>query len=206
MINTLPKSLLILGTITTILFVLIIGSIFFLNRDTTPSETPEPPPVEIITPPNNPLENPLQKTVIGQSTRIDIQKYPIKAQIVLPDNSTLYELDSGIPQKPGEVIIKDGVVVYEKINIPTNPSEPGYTNLSTLQKNYGPAERTIPGTRLYGPFSNHYIYASRGIAFTGNPHSGDVYDIAVFQPTTVENYLQKYYRGQTAELPKPEIP
>ncbi len=199
------KPVLVLGIITAVLFLLILGSILFLGQNSS-SSPQQPEAQEVITPPNRPLDNPLQKSIIGKTTKADLQKYPVIAQVVQSDNSILYQLNSGIPQKPGEIIIKDGVVVYEKINIPANPQEPGYTNLPTLQKNYGPPERVLPGPDLYGPFSNIYIYASRGIAFTGNQHSGDVYDIEIFQPTSVENYLKTFPQPQTAELPKPETP
>lgn len=64
-------------------------------------------------------------------------------------------------------------------------------DIPTIQDQYG-----IPTHTLYGPESQNgfdlYVYPSQGIAYLGNPTTGDLLEIWYFQPTTIELFIENW--------------
>lgn len=136
---------------------------------------------------------PLQKTLIGQSIdRTTGGKLDIKNQEATEDGRLIFSLNSQNPLRADQVITKDDKVIFERIYIPESKSDPNHLLISTVIAKYGQPEKIFKGSRLWGHFVTTYIYSGKGVAFIGNPNTDEVYELQIFEPVSVEEYIQKY--------------
>lgn len=163
---------------------------------------PEPPPPNVKTPPISAL----QKSIIGKTTADEVERLPrLQKKEVVPNGNTKYEFAAFVPQRPNEIITKDGISVFERIDVPQNPQAEGYVKLAQFIMQYGQPEKVIQGSAFFGPFVSTYIYSHQGFSFIGNPHTDEVYEIQVFTPITVASYIEMY-GDDIKEGPPPEEP
>lgn len=135
----------------------------------------------------------LQKTTIGQTTKEGAsQNRKVIKQEALGGNRTRLVFESTNPIKPDEVIIENGVVVFERINTPEKITDSGYSLITDFTAKYGEAEKVYKGHRLYGEFEYTYAFPSKGFSIVANPFTKEVFEIQVYAPTTVEGYFSKY--------------
>lgn len=136
----------------------------------------------------------LQKTEIGKTISLEIDKYPnIEKKESLSNGDTKYSLTSHLIPRPNIILTnKQGVAEFESILIPSDPNTAGYVKISELLQRYGQPEKTIAGSRFYDWIAKTFIYPSKGIAFIGNPNTDEVFEIHAFQPTTLGSYIEQY--------------
>ncbi len=134
--------------------------------------------------------SPLQKTIIGKTSDAELKR--TLTGEATGSGEMLYKIPTSIPLTQDQIITKDGVVVFEKINLPVNKSTPGYAKVSDFNAKFGEPEGKLQGSVSYGPFVNTYLYPSKGFAFVGNAYTDEVYELQTFTPMTVEMYKQLY--------------
>lgn len=135
----------------------------------------------------------LQKTIIGKTGEQDVNSLSgfLKKE-TLPSGQIKYSFESPLSARPNEILINNGIVVFEKELVPVSPSSTGYTTISQTTATFGQPEKIFNGSKFYGWVLKHYIYSSQGFAFVGNPNNDEIYEFDFFKPTTVENYVSLY--------------
>ncbi len=141
----------------------------------------------------SPTLSPLQKTIIGKTKIDDIEKnYQIKNKQVMPNGDLKYSLDSRIETRPHQITFHNSLAQFERVVIVDNATISGQLKLSDQILKYGPAEKVIKGSKFYGNHMDTYIYATKGFTFIANTNANEVYEIQIFTPTSLENYLDNY--------------
>lgn len=139
---------------------------------------------------------PAQRSIVGETTESDLENLPdVIATEQVSESETHYTLRSFINILPDKIIAKDGVVVYEKVTLPTSKDKPESRSISQITNIYGPPERKEQGSVRFGQFLSTYIYASRGFAFAGNSNTDTVHEMEFFKPMSVNEYLVLYGKG-----------
>lgn len=102
---------------------------------------------------------------------------------------TKYTFTSNNTTRPNIIIAnsKEGVVFQRSVTIPSNP-----VKISDYTESYGQAKWIFKGSDFYGATAQTYIYPELGIAFIANPQTDQVFELHVFTPTKVEEYVKKY--------------
>lgn len=168
---------------------------------TTPDPLPTPTPIEIPTYPTTITSQlpatkvyVLQKTTIGLTTASEVEKIVgLQKKEILPNGENQYFFPSELPARPNLVRAdKNGVVFFERELVPSDPSSPGYVKTSQYANNYGQPEKTIRGSFYYGWAITAYVYANKGFALVGNPNTDEVFEIHIFSPTSVDEYVKNY--------------
>lgn len=137
--------------------------------------------------------SPLQQTIIKKTTESEIQKtYGIEKIRTLPNNTTEYILPSSFSKLPQQIIVKNGVVVYEEIVTPKDPTKEGFVRLSDFTRAFGTPDSDVRGSKRYGWWMHTYIYPGKGIAVLADPETDIIYEIRIFVPTTLEEYIKQY--------------
>lgn len=137
--------------------------------------------------------SPLQKTEIGITTEDQVAKLPGLLDVEsLPNGQTKYNFGSPLTSRNNEILVLDGVVIYERALTPVSPSSIGYTTISEILRTFGDPEEMIVGSRFYGWPLRHYIYSTQGFSFIGNPNSDEVYEFSFFEPITTSEYKALY--------------
>lgn len=185
--------LLILGIIlilVVIIMIILLSGLRGYNANQTPIPTPTTLPGGKST---QHKINPAQKTIIEQTTQKEVESLPeIKEKSILSNGSTRYTLTSPFISRKNEVIVKDNLVIYERLLKPKSTTGKKYAQISDYEKEYGHPQKIIRGSLFYGNLIRTYIYADRGFALIGNPFTNEVLEIHIFTPTTVENYIKQY--------------
>jgi hypothetical protein len=148
---------------------------------------------DITAPTPIPLENAvylpgLQKTRIGETTTQDVEKIPGITKI----SDSQFTYPTYLNQRPGEIVIQNNVVSFERVLVPSSSSNPNYTTITKLQILFGEPEKITKGSRFYGEFLYTYIYASKGMTFIGNPNTDEVYEIQFYRPMPIQEYLRLF--------------
>lgn len=164
---------------------------------TTPFTTPLVSPTPTIIPLQIRMQkqqgiSPLQKTVISTTRQNDISKLFGIDTIATRGAVTTYSLPSSINLLPNEIQVENGVVVFERIITPKDPTLPGFSKISDLTQPLGKPQQTINGSKTYGSYVVTYVYAEKGIAILGNPNTDIVYELHLFKPTTPTLYKETY--------------
>lgn len=137
--------------------------------------------------------SPLQKTNINKTTDNELKSNPnIINNRQLADGSTEYTFKSVFTPRPDIARTQNGIVYFERIKIPDTPGVNGYVTLGELIQKYGNPEKIIRGSNFYGSAAIFYIYASKGITIIGNKDSDSVYEVQVFKPISMEEYINTY--------------
>jgi hypothetical protein len=132
----------------------------------------------------------LQRAIIGKTTERELSGF-IKKEL-LPNGSIRYVFSSLSSARPNEIIVRNGVVIFERIIIPAKKGDLGYATISDFISKFGNPERAIRGSNFYGWAWTTYIYASRGFSFIANPNTDEVFEIQLYEPTKVDDYIEKY--------------
>src|SRR5579863_5983115 len=80
----------------------------------------------------------------------------------LPDGSTEYSYDSGVPNRPDVIIVKNGINIFQSTPFTDTP-------LTDNTNYYGEPDYTETGSQFWGASAVTYIYLSKGIAIVGDP-------------------------------------
>lgn len=139
--------------------------------------------------------SPLEQVVIDKTTQQEVENLDtVEDKKTLPDGTVQYSLISPLVRRKNEVLVKDNVVIFERILVPESKNTVGYATISDYTKRFGQPEETIEGSRFYGPPISTFIYADQGFAFIANTITDEVYEIQKFQPMSVADYKKFYGR------------
>lgn len=183
-------------------FLLIIILLIFISISSPNKPTPIPPQYQPT--PTVIIAIPGQKYTIGETKAGEINQNNsvIKQEPKL--NLTKYSLRSSLDLRPNIVMTDGNVVVFESIIVPQESAS--IIKLSDYLKRYGVANKTFTGSNFYGSMANTYVFTSQGLAIIANSYTNEIYELQVFSPTTIENYV-KYYGDDIKTVPaRPETP
>lgn len=181
-----------------LLFLFLITVLLFLTRgvDSPRPSDPQTFPTPI---PLQPREinlqqiSPLQKTTIGRTTEDDVEKIFAQGEKeIINQNETKYSIPSSVNLLPHEVVVENGIVVFERIIAPKDKTSPSFAKLSDYIDYLGQPEEIVTGSKLYGDFISTYIYAKRGLAIVGNNDADIVYEFHKFMPIATNEYKERY--------------
>ena len=189
--KNIPKSILILLLVLVLLLITTI--VIYLPSSQKKSDTDTSP--NVIYP-----QNPSQQAVnnekiystikIGETTINEVKQLPeIKNQQV-KGNQTEFSFNSG-RYNDNKIITENGLVIFKNI-ITVDPETWQHPPLSSYLKVYGQPEAEYTGSNTYGSRFKTYLYPSKGLAFIGNPGPDELYEIQVFEPLTLDQYLNKW--------------
>jgi len=176
--------LLILISLTAVLFV--------VNKIL---ETKIPTPVTP-TPVTDKVAN-YRSIVLGVSTQDEVNEllgFPLKEQYI--NEKKVAEYSSTNEFRNHVVTIENGKVVLIKEIVNTNDNK----NSSTIIDSYGTAPYMFYDQRPSATF-NLYVYPTNGIAYLGH-EDGTLLEIWYFEPTTIDNFINKWGEGYGKEESK----
>ncbi len=104
---------------------------------------------------------------------------------VLPDGTTKYAFSSDRPGRQDMILVKDGVIIFTRQVVLDSKTD------SYIAAN-GKPQYTYHEAGFYGPDSATYAYPTRGISFTANTKTNDVFEQFIFKPLSIEEFNQKY--------------
>lgn len=148
---------------------------------------------------------PTQKSYIGSKefNEKDPNISVIKKETLL-DGEIKYFIKSENVGIPGEILTRQGEVIYERILTAAEKQNPNHTTTNELLQKYGQPTIMYNGHKIYGHPALTYLYPDKGIAFTANKFTSEVYEIQIFSPTTADQYLKLYGQDITFEGPAKE--
>ena len=132
--NSFPKIALVLAlAVGVILVVILIFFIinFFRPQSATNTNIPTPTPVRTVDSlPQDQRVSTLQKSVINKTTQDEIESaQEYESKTTQPDGSTVYYFKSPYDARKAEVIVRNNVVVFERIMTPVSSKDPGYARI-----------------------------------------------------------------------------
>lgn len=134
-----------------------------------------------------------QKVTVGKTTAKSIEnELSISDKKVLDNRQTSYIIGEATTGRPDEIITVNNVAVFERIRIPADPTSLEYTTVAKLIEKFGPPDHVFEGSKYYGDSVAYYLYLSKGYAFVGHIHTGEIYEVQVFKKTTLDGYLEAY--------------
>ena len=137
--------------------------------------------------------SPLTQTVVERTTQREVESLPtVENKEVLPDGSVRYTLKSPLITRKNEVIVKNNVVVFERILVPEKRGAEGYATISEFREKFGEPEEVVRGSKYYGFMISTLIYAEQGFSLIANTITDEVYEIQRFQPMSVASYREQY--------------
>lgn len=196
----------------------ILASMALLVSRDKGSAKPEPQKQEI------PIVYPQKKTIIGKTTNQEIEKSNLLRPKALKVGATdttiqqstreenpatgeiIYTIPSELIARPDKIITKNGVAIFERVVTMGDSSQEKDAQMSEFEK-YGNPEKTFTGSIHYGDPVQTNVYSSKGLAIIFYPYTGEVLEIQIFQPTSVDNYVKnwgqdiKQQPGQLAKEP-----
>lgn len=190
---------------------LVIVAFRFLSLQEAPSPLPSfPIPTRFDAPrptrrvvPSSFSFSPFQKTVIGKTTASEAATLFALSKKQNPDGSTTLTLSSADPLTTDEIVIKNGIVIFEKTGTFTS-KRGGLPKVSYFKQLFGEPQETIVGSQRYGQFATAYVFADYGFTLIGNSYADEVYEIQRFQPTTVEQYKIQFGSDINTAPPGPD--
>jgi len=112
------------------------------------------------------------------------------------DDTKIYYFDSSNPNKNNEVVYKnDKLILTREIVAPKDNK-----NSSEITIKYGATNNVLYGPDAAAGFYL-FVYPDKGIAFVGNPNSGDMLEKWYFEPTTIEEFKKLFATEYSDEKP-----
>lgn len=200
LLNFLPKKTLILIAVLVFL-ILILLSIRLFTTQNNPSQTnpvitfnpsPATTPIQIRLENKNTI-SPLQKSIIGKTTKEEIEKrQDILKKENISSNVTTYTFQSSFISRPSEITFTNNVASYELTRFNRDDSNFMFPKVAELIQKFGQPSSTTRGSSFYGYNVKTYIYPEIGLAFVAEIGSEKVYEIQTFEPTILGEYMKKY--------------
>ena len=104
---------------------------------------------------------------------------------ILADGSVQYTYDSGTPNRPDMIIVKDGIIIFQRT--------PVYkTTIDDYKRFYKNPQYTAKGSRFWGQNTVTYIFLSKGFAFAGDTTTNQTVEQMYFKPVSLNEFKQKY--------------
>ncbi len=189
------QTLLFLGIaifLVMVIFFFVMRSIFqTASPNTTAIPSPTPIPYNRDNQGNFTL-TPLQKTIINKTLEKEVVERETILNKSLRGTETVYEVPSATEEQTDEIGVRDGIVIYESINI-FNKKVGNYPPKATVyEKEFGRPEKILRSVSPLGSHISAYIYATEGFTLFVNHNTNTVYEIHRYTPMTVEEYEKQY--------------
>ena len=179
--------------VATLVFVgLIIASL--LRTPGEPLPPPQPQPEQLV--PKGIISeesfSTFKEVEIGKTTEQELQTLSNLTEKTTQNPDTReFVYNSAFDYRENAIITEDSVAAFKRI-IPVNPNDWSSPQISYYQNIYGTPQAEHVGSATYGRFMKTYIYADKGAAVIFNPSTGEVFEIQLFSPVTVDQYLEKW--------------
>lgn len=163
----------------------IIGIVFYLR----PQKQPEPPTTK----------TKIDTVVIGKSSKEDVIKIlgnPISEET--KGKFDVLTFGSASPTRPDQVYLVQNVALMTKEII----SFQDQRKTEAIINNYGVAKTTLYGSDTTAGFYL-FVYPDKGLAYLGNPKSGDLLEIWHFAPTNLQSFKSELAPNYSETLPPP---
>jgi hypothetical protein len=187
------NKLIIVGAILVLLFLYIIftsitesprSTVSTNNTTNTPSGTTSRTATPIPTPKPADLYKPDITWVPTTFTEGDLEGIEF-TETQLPDGTTKFTYESTNPNRPNEIIVDKGKIVYQRSLI-NGRYIYHYTNTM------GAPDFVFQSSNFYGSNTMTYVYLKKGTAFVADSKTTLVKEQLSFPPTTFEEFKQKY--------------
>ncbi len=109
-------------------------------------------------------------------------------QEVLTDGTIIYSVPSENPNRPDEVYVKNGLIVFKSVYIPISWT----MKLSELVEFTGDPPWIFEGSKYYGDTIRVYVYPDMGLALIVDEDKDLVLEQHLFDPMPVEQYIERY--------------
>ncbi len=147
--------------------------------------------------------SPYNKSQIGDIVSPALtQKANYIGEKTLDDGSVEYSFKPISGGSNDLVIVKDGIVIFEKTTPINERLE--YPSVEDYLNKLGTAEKIIQGSKDGNPFTVFHIFASKGVTLMSNPATKELYQIHTFLPTTFEEYMVKWGNQYIQEVTEGE--
>ncbi len=187
--------ILILAGIVVVCFFSLIFFSFLSSSQQNSSTNPSPGPSETthlsptVSSGKSPNDEPNDKDFEKKWQEIPFSKddfQKINAQNeALSNGSIKYTYASENPQRPNVTIVKDNVAIAQR----TLMFNYSLTNLTAY---LGKPDYIASGSKFWGANAVIYIYFERGLAYTLNPQTQEVYEQFEFKPVPPDQFKQTY--------------
>lgn len=135
--------------------------------------------------------SPYIQTMVGKTTTDQLDEMPDLEDKIASGSYMMYRFKSPIIPRDNVVITNNGKVIFERaVTIDDKLTE--YPKINPYFETYGSPDSVIRGSRFYGKYTTHYIYASKGFTLIASPFTGEIYEINIYEPTTVADYLKNW--------------
>lgn len=203
------QTLLLVGllVILVVVFLVVVISSFFASRARidTPLTVPSPTPVVATRPPRERL-SPLQKTEIGKTTSVEVERSGSVISKSEKDGVTVYQVRSASLGKTDEIRTRSGVVISERIDT-FNKIAGMPPKTTAYEQVFGPPEEIINGVSPIGQYISAYIYAEQGLTIFANRYTKTVHLVHRYSPMTLTTYKNEFadYLKPAPEPPREGI-
>ncbi len=188
--------LIILGItflLAVIVMIMAISSLFSPSHKNSPENIPTPTLVPYTRDPNGQfIFTPLQRTVINKTTDKEIQEKNHVISKSRLGEITSYIVTSNTIGQTDEIRTKNGVVIFESINIFNKKTGSYPPKVSVYQKEFGQPEKILKSVSPLGIYISAYIYASDGFTLFVNHNTNTVYVVQRFTPMSLAAYEKTY--------------
>lgn len=103
----------------------------------------------------------------------------------LADGTTKYTYESTNPNRPNEIIVENGTIIYQR-SLVNNKYIYHYTNTM------GAPDYVFQSSKFYGSNTMTYVYLDEGTAFVADAKTTLVKEQLSFKPTSLEQFKEKY--------------
>ena len=153
--------------------------------------------------------SPLQKTVLGGRFAKSFSGFRgLNLQEQSKDGDrTTYTYASAFKFRDNIVMTRQGVVEFERLVLPQNPNQMGFSTMSYFKQQFGTPDMILRKPTFFGQ-RDIYIYSTKGFAVVGDTESGQAYELDVFDPTGHVDFWSTYGEklGPLPPLPTPLPP
>lgn len=148
-----------------------------------------PPKSSVLPPPLPPSALQWKDIKMGQDnkTQVEVKLGPPLSTKNLAENKEVSTYQSSNQYWPHEVEYVNGIATLVK----QRQLHSKKFELFEYAKKYGQPEKIVP-TKDSGFGIDLYIYTKKGFALKAHRVEGEIFEIWHFQPTTLEDFLQKY--------------
>lgn len=183
--------------------ILVIASLSSENEQSQQGNLPIPTPVPYTRQKDGTFSfSPFQRTTINKTTSKEIEDEQKILNKSLRGSTTVYEVPSATPQETDEIRTKDGIVVFESINIFNNKAGMP-PKVSVYEKEFGKSEDIRDRVSPLGKHISAHIYAEEGFTLFVNRYTNTVYEVHRYTPMSTSEYEDQF--GEYLE-PAPEYP
>lgn len=135
--------------------------------------------------------------IVGESTNEDIRRIPGIKDEESVNNGLEFHFPSSLVDRDNLAITQNNVLVYKRFIALKDVAQWESPSIIAYLEKYGEPELKKKGSVYFGNFATLYLWASKGVAIIGNDFTDEVFEVHIFNPDTVENYLESWGEDST---------